>query len=209
MANETKQTIFLKEIAYKHHPIYMNSNLSFQQELLEIVYKSPKSINIENITEEAIAYRGGYNFVDKKSKDYDDIDESDSKTGTMNPITKKVEISGLGNKIGAIRLCIWNTILNRIDYMFFPYAIWKYNLGTKCYGKNTDDKIRLQMRWNEKKDSYNKFEVFKLNNFCELSSMQEETFYLSHPEFDYLKSIESSNSLLTPDLNLSSKNHPS
>lgn len=186
----TKQTTFLREIAYKHHPGYMNTDILFQRQQLVIVNSYPKSVDVENITEIALAYRGGYNFVDLKSQDFDDIDKSDSKTGTINIVSRKVEIGGIANKIGALRLSIWNPILDVVDFMFLPYASWKHGYANKCYGKNTEGKLRLQMTWDPKKNSYNRFEIFRLMDFEELATMTEEKFYLLHPELESFRQIE-------------------
>lgn len=196
----TKQTTFLRDIGFKHHPGFMHTDVSFQRQLLTVVHAHSKSVDVENITEIALAFRGKYNFVDEKARDFDDVDNSDSKTGSVNIKTRKVEVSGLGNKIGAIRLTIWNPVLDVLDFMFIPYHMWKYEYANACYGKNTEGKLRLQMTWDNKKNTYNKFEIFRINSFDDLATMTEDKFYQLHPECEYYRQIESNNSLPVIDL---------
>lgn len=201
----TKQVTILREIGFKHHPAWMKTSITTQRQMLALADITPRSINAEAIVEDSLAHRGKYNFVNAIAMDFDDIDESDSKTGTVNINTKKVEIGSIGNKIGALRIIVWNPILDTLDYFFLPYAVWKFSYAVKCYGKNTEGKLRLVMSWNKDKNHYNKFEIFRLASFEDLATMTEEQFYLLHPEFLHLTQNELNISLPNLDSVLDSK----
>lgn len=180
----TKQTAILRDIAFKYHPNLSKLSLTSQREILATANLCPKVYNAEHIVELSLAHIGGYSFVDQAYRDYNDVDNSDSKTGTVNINTRRVEVGGLENKIGAIRLLVWNPILDVLDYFFVPHDMWRFEgYSYKCHGKNKKDKLRFLFTWNSITNHYNKFEIFRLKDFVELATMTEDKFYNDNPTF--------------------------
>ncbi len=185
----TKHTVFLKEIIFKYLPEFNNPDL--QTNYLNIIQKYPKSSDVENLIEHALAHLGGYNFIDEEYRDFDDVDNSDSKTVTVNLNTGKAEVIGVENKIGAIRLTLYNPFsTSKLDYMFLPKHAVKL-LSRPCYGKNKH-KERLVPGWSANKQNYGIYEPYRLTSFVELATMTECKFYELHPELVQPKNIESS-----------------
>lgn len=177
--SDTKQSIFLKEIAFKYIPEFI-TNISLQQHYIDISKKYPKSISVENLTEIALSIVGNYNFIDEQYQDFDDIDRSDSKTTSIIFSSKQIYLGGIGKKVGALRITIYNPHTQSLDYMFLPYGEWQ-RLAKKCHGENTEGKLRLIMSWTADRDSYNMFELYRLNTFAELAIATSETFYKKYP----------------------------
>lgn len=184
----TKHKILLNEIIFKILPEFQNNIV--QDAILKITEKYPKSIDVENLIEYALSYCGGYNFVDEKFKDFDDSDNSDSKTGSVNIKTRRIEIIGVENKIGSLRITISNTLstIEKISFLYIPkeYVSLVWN---NCYGKNKHKK-RLLITWKELSPKYlkstrsgyfNKFEKFRLDSFESLAQMSDEKFYQLRP----------------------------
>lgn len=175
LGNETKCTTFLKEIVFKHLLGFVGDQ-TIQNSQLRIAALYPTSIGIENLIEHSLAQVGSYEFVNEKYRDFNDEDNSDSKTGSVNVKTKKVEISSIENKIGALRISVFNPFTQSVDYFFIPYDDWKNTLAVNCYGVNKTGKLRLVMQWNEERDSYNKFDPWRLTTFQELAKMTVAKF---------------------------------
>lgn len=175
----TKQITFLNEIIFKYLPEFL-SNTSLQQHYIEIINKYPTSIDVENLIEHALAFLGGYNFVDEEYRDFNDKDNSDSKTVTVNYKTGRAEVGSIENKIGAIRLTIYNPLsINKLQYMFLPkYAVGL--LARPCYGKSSH-KTRLIPIWSPRTQSYNMFQPYLVDSFKDLATFTEHEFYTKRP----------------------------
>lgn len=184
----SKQELFLKEIIFKHVPIFVTNPL-LQEHYLSLANIYPKSVNVEHLTEIALSVKGGYNFIDSEYQDFDDIDSSDSKTTSIIFSSKQIFLGSIAKKLGALRITIYNPHMNRIDYMFMPYGEWQ-RMAKKCHGENTEGKLRLIMTWSQDRDTYNKFEVYRLNTFDELATATSENFYKKYPHLlDYNDSV--------------------
>ena len=156
----------MRDVVTKYHPKFKNS-----KDLREYGLEHPEMFNCERLVEETLAFIGGYNFVDEVGRDFDDIDNSDSKTVTVQPSRPIMEINGVENKIGSLRITIFNPIKESLDYMYVPKSDLKY-LKEPCYGK-MKHKERLKTSYNSLYDSYNRLEKFRIKSFKELANAKD------------------------------------
>lgn len=159
-----KEFVLIRDVINVHHPEFRSS-----RKLQKYALETPKAFNVPFLIEECFAEVGGYNFVDETGRDFDDIVNSDSKTLTVNPTSRKAELGGIGNKIGSLRIVIYNPHTYKTDFMYLTYDEWNY-WKLPCYGRNTEDKWRLKMQWSAKNDDYNLFEQFRVTTFEELAT---------------------------------------
>lgn len=176
----SKQSQFLSDIIFPHLHVFKN-NTDLQSHYLTIVKQYPKSIDVENLIEHALAECGGYNFIDDEYRDFDDPDDSDSKTVTINRWSRKFEVGSIENKIGSIRLTLYNPILSSVAYMYIP-RIAVSLLSRACYGKQSHKK-RLQGTWSLI-NGYNMFNPYIVDTFKELATMTDEKFYTINSHVD-------------------------
>jgi hypothetical protein len=185
----TKQQTLLNGIVFGTLP-GVKDNTLMQCAILELIKLYPTSISIENLVEHSLAIKGGYNFVDEACRDFDDIDNSDSKTVTVNAKTGRAEIIGLETKVGAIRITVYNPVSTEgISFLYIP-ADYRPLLVRDCYGQSSGKK-RLMITWSQKrpqkyKDNkvgyFNMYEKFRVDTFDELASMTDKRFYELNPQ---------------------------
>ena len=157
----TKHELMMKEIVCKYHPDFMNN-----KGMKKFAMENSRLFDIERLVELTLAHTGGLEFVDAAGYDYDDM--SDSKTTSVNTITNTVEVMGVENKIGALRICIYNPKISRIYYMFIPAADVP-SVRRRCFGVN-DHKQRLRFKWSgQYTDHYNSFEQYRISDFVTMS----------------------------------------
>jgi len=160
----SKELAFLNEVIFPFHPVF-SKDKAMRREWA----KHPRGIRIEHLVEETIAHIGMIKHTAETGRDFDD--NSDSKTATV-IINKKgnfyIEIGSLENKIGAIRICLYNKYAGRIDYFFIP-AEDVEGLSLPCYGK-AKDKKRLRFTWNKEADRYNKYEKYRMPDFKSMAT---------------------------------------
>jgi hypothetical protein len=165
-----KNKIFLEQIVFKYHPGYTYYQL--QAHLREL---NPDHFRIERLVEEALAYMGGYNYIDEIGRDFDDIDNSDSKTTSLNALTGIAELSGLRAKIGSLRISIYNPFEQCIDMFYMKYEDWQ-DKATKVFSKskkyNVDD-LRLRFVYSVTTKSYNQFDQYKVPDFFTLATKMD------------------------------------
>lgn len=192
----TKQQILLRDIIFKKLPGFESTEM--QEAILQLTELYPTCIDVENLIEHTLAHKGGYEFVDETAKDFNDQDNSDSKTVTVNARSHKAEISGLETKIGSIRITIFNPLSpESTSFLYIPKdylpLVWK-----DCYGKDAGKK-RLVITWSpnrpkkpkdkkvletngfERIGYFNSFEKFRLDSFNDLAMMTDEKFYQMRP----------------------------
>jgi len=177
----------MREIIFKKLDIF--KDILMQECALKILENYPKALDVENLIEHSIAKSGKFDFVDEAGRDFNDIDNSDSKTGTVNIKTGKAEIGNVEGKMGSIRLTIFNPISpEAVSFLYLPEYYAK-SMARECYGQNAGKK-RYIITWSKKrpkkyKDSkigyFNQFEKFRLDSFDELSQMTDEKFYQLNP----------------------------
>ena len=152
----SKQLVLMRDLICKYHPEFVRS-----RDMRRCGLNFPHMFNVERLVEESLAAVGGYKFVDEEGYDFSDY--SDSKTGTVNINTRKVQIGSVENKIGALRITIYNPHRNCLDFMFIPKRHVSQS-KIACCGKEFH-KERLMMMWNQTDNHYNKFEDFRVSNF--------------------------------------------
>lgn len=165
-----KNLVFMRDIVCKYHPEFRKSRSMRMRGL-----KHPKIFNIERLIEESLAAVGGYDFVDKAGYDFNDVAYSDSKTVTVvnnggPKQTKVIIIASVENKIGSLRVTIYNPFKNSIDFMYIPkkdVQYWMENSGTT--GTANKFKQRIRTSWNPERDDYNKLEQYRVSSFEELA----------------------------------------
>jgi len=205
----TKQQILLRDIIFKKLP-GIADDILMQEYILKLIELYPTSVDVENLIEHSLAHKGGYEFVDEAAKDFNDKDESDSKTVSVNPKTGRAEIIGLENKIGSIRITIYNPISpEATSFLYIPRAHLPL-LIRECFGTN-EGKKRLVITWSKKRPKrfkdqkigyFNMYEKFRVDTFEELAEMTDEKFYQLNP------SLQLNTSLLSPDLAADSRSDP-
>ena len=156
----SKHLTFLEDFAFKYHPALSALDSTAQQSIKDIA----EIIDIERVTEHAIAAAGGLTFIDTAHYDFDDY--SDSKTLTVGPQCT-AEIHGMAGKIGGIRIVIYNphkAVGSQVDHMYVP-SDFVGSVTTACYGKKSSDR-RIRMTYSPERDSYNRMDRFRVADFA-------------------------------------------
>lgn len=163
-----KHHVFMRDVICKHHPLFVNSRA-----IKRIAVNHPLLFNIERLVEESMAAVGGYNFVDEEGRDFDDLSNSDCKTTTVinDGRSRTAIISSVENKIGSLRVVIYNPFKDRVDYMYIPKKDVTL-LSEQNYGKQSH-KMKIRCRWNEWNDHYNKLERFRVESFATLATIMK------------------------------------
>lgn len=162
----SKNLVLMRDVVIKYHPEFLAS-----PDLTRFGLDKPTLFNIERLIEETLAAVGGYDFVDENGRDFNDCWNSDSKTATVikDGKSKTAVISSVENKIGSLRITIFNQFTDRPDFMYIPKSdVDKFKEPT--YGKNGGVKEKLRIRWNSAGDHYNVFEQFRVGSFKELAN---------------------------------------
>ena len=163
----SKNLILMRDVICEYHPEFRKS-----KDLQAYGIKHADIFNVERLIEESLAAVGGYDFVDEAGRDFNDKWNSDSKTTTVIPDgkSKTAVIGGIENKIGSLRVTIYNPFKERLDFMYIPrHSVQR--LKEPCYGKGGVNKEKLRMRWNTANDHYNGFDMFLTKDFKELATI--------------------------------------
>ena len=154
----------MRDVVVKHHPAFTAS-----PDLQRYGLTNPDIFNIERLIEESLAAVGGYDFVDEPGRDFNDHWNSDSKTTTVIPDghSRTAVISSIENKIGSLRITIYNPWKDSVDYAYIPRKAVK-ELSEPNYGK-ASYKEKIRSRWNQRFDYYNRIEEFRVKTFEELA----------------------------------------
>ena len=162
----------MEKIICKFHPAFASS-----PDLQSYGLKNPEMFNIERLIEESLAAVGGYDFVDDAGRDFNCPDNSDSKTVTVvnnGGNAKVILIQSVENKVGSLRVTIYNPYKENVDFLYIPKEYVKglmENSGTA--GRANSLKQRIRGAWNEGQDSYNKLERFRVNCFESLAKASD------------------------------------
>jgi hypothetical protein len=165
----SKHTVFMEQIVCKYHPEFKKS-----KDLQMYGMKHAEIFNIERLIEESLASVGGYDFVDEDGRDFNCAYNSDSKTVSVvnnGSQSKVIIIQSVENKIGSLRVTIYNPFNNGIDFMYIPkkgVQNQMENAGTQ--GNENKIKQRIRTSWNERYDDYNKLEQYRVASFIELAT---------------------------------------
>jgi hypothetical protein len=110
---------------------------------------------------------GNLKFVDETGYDFLP-DYSDSKTVSVNKDSHKAEFSGVENKIGALRVSVYNPIDDTVAYFFLPKQAVD-RVKRECYGVNSH-KERIVFSYSKVyEDSYGYFDDYRVSTFKELA----------------------------------------
>jgi len=163
----SKNLVLIRDVINLYHPEFVNTPA-----LKHYALKNPDIFNVERLIEESLAAVGGYDFVNEYGRDFNDCNDSDSKTTSVIPDgnSKTAIISGIENKIGSLRVTIYNAFKDSVDFMYIPWSEWQ-EMKEPSYGKNVY-KEKIRARWNQKKDYYNSCEHFRVGSFKELATIQ-------------------------------------
>jgi len=162
-----KNEIIFKKILFKYHPSFQSPEA--QHQVLNVL--GPKSFNVEHLVEQAFSYVGGYDFIDAVGFDFNDPEFSDSKTVSVNRDRAVAELGSIGNKIGTLRIVIYNPFVQDVHFLYMPFADWsKYAL--ECHGKNKGDK-RLLINYSYNDKHYNQFNKFIVDDFVTLATRMD------------------------------------
>lgn len=147
----------MNEIILNYHPRLKNLDDNFQRDDLFIIL-SPEDFRTDQLVEETISHVGGIEHTPEVGRDHGD--DSDTKTVSMNLKTPKrgrVEITGVEKKIGALRIVIFNPIVQRLHYMFLPFESWNANMQNAAGSNRLKKRIvfyydieRDRYEWNQK-----------------------------------------------------------
>jgi hypothetical protein len=166
----SKNFVFMRDIVCKYHPAFKRS-----ADLRHYGIKHNEIFNIERLIEESLAALGGYDFVDAEGYDFNDIHYSDSKTVSVinnggATQTKVIIIQSVENKIGSLRVTIYNPFKESTDFLYIPKKDVQRlmeNAGTT--GTANKLKQRIRTSWNPERDDYNKLEQYRVGSFKELA----------------------------------------
>lgn len=164
-----KNLLLMRDVITRYHPEFLDN-----KELTRYALSNPHIFDVPRLVEETFAHVGGYNFTDGHGHDFDDPVFSDSKTATLCKYSKTnmFHVGSVESKIGSLRIIIYNSIAERLDFMYLAKADvlrHKQNDGTK--GSASGIKQRIRGTWNENKDHYNKMEPYRVSDFTKLATM--------------------------------------
>ena len=162
-----KNKTFLREVIFKYHPAYNDLTAKTVVENLD-----PDHLNIERMVEESIAITGGYNFINDNGRDFDDVDNSDSKTTSLNANTGIAEFSNLRSKVGSLRISVYNPFTQTIDFFYMRYEDWQ-DKAIPVSSKNNIGDFRLKITYSTSGMHYNQFEEFRVKDFVELATKMD------------------------------------
>jgi len=153
----------MRDVICVQHPEFCKS-----QDLRDFGMKYPDIFNVEKLIEQCLAAVGPYDFVDAVGYDFTDF--SDSKTTTVIPdgTSRTAIISGVENKIGSLRVTIYNPFKECVDFMYIPRKQVQA-LREPCHGRSGGSKEKLRVRWNIHHDHYNSFDHFRVKTFEDLA----------------------------------------
>jgi len=166
----SKNLVFMRDIVCKYHPAFKLS-----ADLRHYGIKHNDIFNIERLIEESLAAAGGYDFVDEDGRDFNCLYDSDSKTVSVvnnggAKQTKVIIIQSVENKIGSLRVTIYNSFKKGIDFMYIPKkAVQKLMENSGTTGNDYKIKQRIRTSWNPERDDYNRLEQYRGGSFKELA----------------------------------------
>ena len=158
-----KNEIIFEKVLFNHHPTFkLKENQLLAKKLGYDIF------DVERLCEEACAAVGGYNFIDVSGQDYDDIENSDMKTASVNVNSGVATISSIHAKVGTLRIVVYNPIVQDVHFFYLTFEQWKY-MSTECYGKDAG-KQRLRLQYSNIEGTYNHFEKYRVADFTTLAT---------------------------------------
>lgn len=158
----SKEFVFMRDLISKYHPTFKAS-----ADLVKFGLENPHHFYIEGLVEETLAVVGDLKFVDAEGYDFLP-DYSDSKTVSVNEKSHYAEIGGVENKIGPLRISLYNPITESLAFFFVPKSHLS-RVKMPCYGVNSH-KERVKFSYSKVcKDSYGWFDDYRVGTFEELA----------------------------------------
>ena len=157
-----KHDVLFEKVLFNFHPVFCTNDAK-----LMVNTYGTDIFNVEKLAEQACASVGGYNFVGGAGQDFDDIENSDLKTVSVNPNTGVAELASISAKIGTLRIMIYNPFVQDIHYFYMTFEQWTA-IATKCYSDGNGD-MRLRFQYSAD-GHYNQFEKFRVDNFVTLAT---------------------------------------
>lgn len=151
----------MRDVVTRFHPDYQTPAAK------QIVLKAASVMNIERLIEHTLAAVGGYDFVDEDGRDFNCVANSDSKTATVSAEKSCLTIGSVENKIGSLRVVVFNAITETVAYFYIPFESVR-ELQQADYGKNMH-KSRIRACYNRKTDTYSRIEQYRVSSFEELA----------------------------------------
>ena len=168
--NMSKNKLLATEIVAKYHPTYRR-NADRKANLL----KNPDHYKLTYLVEQAMASVGSHKFVDGHHYDLSDYSEIKTASIRMAPSTKggcsfAGEITGVtgasGNeKIGPIRLVVYNPHTSSLMYYMLPKDVW----SQKITRHPTSGVGKVTYTYNSNTDAIAKFEDYRVKSFRQLA----------------------------------------
>lgn len=155
-----KNYVLIRDIVNKYHPDFKDD-----PKLQAITLKFHDVINVERLIEYTLAAVGEMEFVDEEGYDFLPC-LSDSKTVSVSRTTRRGFISSVENKVGALRITVYNPHMDRVDFFYIPKD-YVAEVKKACFGKQMF-KERIMFSFSEN-DHYNSFEKFRVSSFEELA----------------------------------------
>lgn len=165
-----KNYVLMRDVICSYHPAFKAS-----ADLRRYGLKHSEIFNVERLVEESLAAVGGYDFVDEYGRDFNCLYNSDSKTVTVvnnggEYCRRMLIIQSVGNKIGSLRVTIYNPDKESLDYMYIPHrSVQRLMENTGTAGTQNNIKQRIRSTWNSDRDHYNKLERYRVGSFVELA----------------------------------------
>ena len=160
----------MRDLIIPHHKEFVTN-----KQLSDYAIRNADIFNIERLVEETLAQLGGYNFIDASHKDFDDKDNSDSKTCSIYTFKKtgctfKGIIGAVSSntgvlKEGSLRVSIFNPITDSIMFYYLPKSVWQYMI----YKTPTAKSYIIEFHYNSTVDYIKKFDGYKVQSIVELA----------------------------------------
>lgn len=173
-----KHSIMFKEIILPYHSMFKGYSKEDQEKVLKGIRIYGCIYNAEGLVEQCMAIVGGYEHV-RGGYGFDFSDNSDAKTVTLSELKKRIltgtkrekiytsihgYISNVGSKIGPLRVVVFNSAFNCLDYFYIPKSDVK-GLTIDSSRKKSD---KISIYYSRKDESYN-LEDFRVANFEEVA----------------------------------------
>ncbi len=168
-----KEHALFSQVIIPFHPEFRKKE---NASLVSYAIKNPEIFNVTRLVEEAMAWNGGYEFVD--GYHYDFSDGSECKTGSVHPAKKNgskshsCEITGVRSssgkfKTGPIRAIIYIPNTHSLRFYFFPEEDW-----TKMVNVHPSSGVgRLQSSYNSDRDTIDKWARWEISDFLTLAKI--------------------------------------
>ncbi len=162
----SKNTLLYNEVIKGRYPGYEKAD--------------PLDLNVERIIEKLIAQEGNLTWVGDENLPYDySCDLSDAKTCTISKNRNQYNgvITSTETKLGALRVVVANTILERVDYFFIPPSAIR-ELEKRPGGKKMAMKRCIRFYWSKNKGTYGIIDQYRCSSFEDMCHKSLQPYHL-------------------------------